>query len=163
MTRPRDMGDCAEAPPRGAGATAPPLLHNMSCRPTATVTHTSAALCRRLKFASALWPASPTAFADFCPAFGLPTPTVAEGYACLVKAAGEPCPLLAKLPPVAAVMRNAPGEPLAGLTDNPQLMLAVMSRCFGHVFMRDVPPSITTDSFRQQVTLLIPHSWNLEP
>ena len=42
-------------------------------------------------------------------------------------------------------------------------MLAVMTRCFGKVFMRDVPPSVTTESIRFPVTLLIPLSWNLNP
>jgi len=163
MSRPRDMGDRAEVPARGAGAGAQPLIHNMSCRPTVTVTHKSSAQCRRLRFSSSLWPAAATAFADYCPAFGLPMPTASEGYARLVEAAAEPCPLLARLPPVAAVMRNAPGDSIAGLTDDPRLMLAVMSRCFGNVFMRDVPPSITSDSLRLQITLLIPNSWNLNP
>ncbi len=127
------------------------------------VTHKSAAQCRRIRFSSPLWPADATAFAEFCPAFGLPRPAVADGYARLAEAAAEPCPLLARLPPVAAVMRNVAGDDIAGLTDDPRLMLAVMSRCFGNVFMRDVPPSITTDSLRHQVTLLIPNSWNLNP
>ena len=146
-----------------AGMRAQPRIHNMSCRPTVTVTHKSAAQCRRIRFSSTLWPTNATAFAEFCPAFGLPMPALADGYARLAEAASEPCPLLARLPPVAAVMRNASGDSIAGLTDDPRLMLAVMSRCFGNVFMRDVPPSITTDSFRHQVTLLIPSSWNLTP
>lgn len=164
MRRACGAGNPSAAPERDASATGmrtQPRIHNMSCRPTVTVTHRSAAQCRRIRFASSLWPADARAFAEFCPAFGLPTPAVADGYARLVEAAAEPCPLLARLPPVAAVLRNASGDSIAGLTDDPRLLLAVMSRCFGSVFMRDVPPSITTDSFRQQVTLLIPSSWNL--
>jgi hypothetical protein len=163
MSRSRGTVDHARAPASGAGAPAQPLIHNMSCRPTFTVTHKSAAQCRRLRFSSPQWPAAATAFADYCPTFGLPMPTAAEGYARLVEAAAEPCPLLARLPPVAAVLRNAPGESIAGLTDDPRVLLAVMSRCFGSVFMRDLPPSITSDSLRLQVTLLIPKSWNLNP
>lgn len=140
-----------------------PILHNMSCRPTVTIQHASAAQCRRLKFSSPLWPKDAQAFAEFCPAFGLPTPAAADGYARIAEAASEPCPQLARLPPVAAALRNAPGDPVAGLTDDPRLLLAVLVRCFGKVFMRNVPPSVTSDSFRGPVTLLIPHSWNLNP
>ncbi|MBU3728617.1 MAG: hypothetical protein FGM37_05140 [Phycisphaerales bacterium] len=163
MSRRRGTGDAAGAAAHATGAGAQPRIHNMSCRPTVTLTHKSDPQCRRLRFSTATWPASATAFADYCPALGLPMPTAAEGYARLLEAASEPCPLLARLPPVAAVMRNAAGESIAGLTDNPRVVLAVMSRCFGHVFMRDLPPSITSDSLRLQVTLLIPKSWNLNP
>lgn len=154
------------SPPQRSGrerAGATPLIHNMSCRPTVSITHKSAALCRRVRFTSPKWPFEPKAFADFCPAFGLPTPPVADGYGTLVAAAEEPCPLLARLPPVAAVLRNAGGDAIPGLTDDPTLLLAVMTRCFGSVFLRDLPPSVTSESFRNPVTLLIPESWNLNP
>lgn len=140
-----------------------PLIHNMSCRPQVSIAHKSAALCRRVQFTSPKWPKDPQAFADFFPMFGLPKPPVADGYARLVEAADAPCPLLARLPPVAAVLRNAVGEAIPGLTDDPKLLLAVMTRCFGSVFLRDLPPSVTSDSLRQPVTLLIPESWNLTP
>jgi hypothetical protein len=155
---------CAPRLPSGREhARATPLIHNMSCRPTVSIVHSSAALCRRVRFTSPKWPIEPEAFADFCPAFGLPTPSVADGYARLVEAADAPCPLLARLPPVAAVLRNAAGDAIPGLTDDPTLLLAVMTRCFGSVFLRDLPPSVTSDSFRNPVTLLIPDSWNLNP
>lgn len=161
MSRLRDMGDRAEAPARGAGAQ--PLIHNMSCRPTVTVTHTGVAQCTRLLFTSALLPGDGKPLEECCAAFGLTAPAADLAYARLMEAASEPCPLLARLPPVAAVMRNTHGQCIPGLTDDPRLLLAVMSRCFGHVFMRDLPPSITSDSFRLQVTLLVPKSWNLNP
>lgn len=155
---------CAPHPPGGRErAHATPLIHNMSCRPTVSIVHSSAALCRRVRFTSPKWPFEPESFADFCPAFGLPEPSVADGYGTLVAAAEAPCPLLARLPPVAAVLRNAGGDAIPGLTDDPKLLLAVMTRCFGSVFLRDLPPSVTSDSFRNPVTLLIPESWNLDP
>lgn len=153
----------AHAHPPRERACRTPILNNMSCRPTVTITHSSAAQCRRLMFSSPLWPKDAQAFAEFCPVFGLPRPPAADGYARLAEAASEPCPQLARLPPVAAALRNAPGESVAGITDDPRLLLAVLTRCFGAVFMRDVPPSVTSDSFRGPVTLLIPHSWNLNP
>ena len=158
----QDSAD-ARARPAHERARRTPLLHNMSCRPTVTIQHASQAQCRRLRFASRLWPKDAQAFADFCPVFGLPTPAAEDGYARLAEAALEPCPKLARLPAVAAALRNAPGDSIPGLTDDPRLLLAVLSRCFGTVFMRDVPPSVTSDSFRGPVTLLIPSSWNLNP
>ena len=159
----RGISRPSPAPKGHERAHAAPLIHNMSCRPTVSITHTSRALCRRVRFTSPKWPIEPEAFADFCPAFGLPTPSLADGYATLVQAAEAPCPLLARLPPVAAVLRNAGGDAIPGLTDDPTLLLAVMTRCFGSVFLRDLPPSVTSDSFRSPVTLLVPDSWNLDP
>lgn len=158
------------APPMEPGASAAcepahavPLIHNMSCRPSVTVHHKSPDQCRRVRFHSAAWPKGATAYADFFPIFGLPKPAAEDGYARLTEAASEPCPQLSRLPPVAAALRNAAGDTVAGLSDDPRLMLAVMTRCFGKVFMRDVPPSVTTESIRFPVTLLIPLSWNLNP
>lgn len=146
--------------PAGPAPAAAPWLQNMSCRPTATIVHQGKDACRRLLFAmpSTPRPAS-TRFADLCPPFGLQAPSDQDGYRVLLGFLREPCPKLAALPAVAVAERSTRGDLLPGLTDDPRLVLAVLTRCTGRIFLRDRDPSITSDQIQKPVVLLLPPSW----
>ncbi len=145
------------------GAMPTPVLHNMSCRPDATAQYSGRDACQRLRFwVDALVPTLST-WREVCQVFGVACAPDDEGYTQLAAAAAQPCPSLVRLPPVAGVLRNAPGDALAGLTDDPSVVLAVLARAASHVYLRDGAPTLTTDRFRLPVTLIIPTSWSLTP
>ena len=137
-----------------------PWLHNMSCRPGATVVHQGTDLCRRLRFTLNI-PQDPKLrrYADLCPLFGLPVPKDGDGFPLLMACLAEPCPKLAALPAVAAVDPAGRGETVAGFNDDPRLALAVLARCSGRVFMRDRTPGLSTPQIRATLDLLVPRSW----
>lgn len=145
------------SPDRRAGSR---WLQNMSCRPSATIVHEGKDLCRRLLFAM---PAEPrpasTRFADLCVPFGLQAPSDRDGYRVLMEFIREPCPRLAALPAIAAAERTMRGVALPGFTDDPRLVLAVLSRSTGSVFLRDREPSLTSDQIQKPVVLLLPPTW----
>ena len=138
----------------------PALLHNMSCRPDATVQHTGTHAGRALRFAFAFPAKRPPRLTDVLPAMGFPRAQTNNVLAYLERHAAEPCALLATLPPVAAVHANAAGEQLPGLTDDPLLVLAVLTRCSGALFLRDRPPCVTADRVLRSITLIAPKTWN---
>ena len=132
----------------------------MWARPSATIVHDGTDLCRRLRFGLAIGnDPRPRRFADLCPLLGLPAPEDGDGYPVLMDFLSEPCPKLALLPAVAAVDRTARGEQIAGFTDDPRLLLAVLARCSGHVFLRDRSPSLSTPQLIATIDLLVPRSW----
>ena len=144
---------------RSTDARASGRLH-MWGRPGASVTHAGTDLCRRLHFSLRVPP--PTAarrFADLCPLFGLAVPEDGDGFPVLMAYAAEPCPKLEWLPAVAAAEPTCRGESIAGFTDDPRLVLAVLARCSGRVFLRDRAPSISTPQIRATLDLLVPRSW----
>ena len=140
----------------------PALLHNMSCRPDANVHHTGThhGGALRIGFAFAPDAKRPPRLTDVLPAMGLRRVRVEQVLANLERLAAEPCALLAKLPPVAAVHANAEGAHLPGFTDDPLLVLAVLTRCNGAVFMRDRAPCVTEDRLLRSITLLTPRNWS---
>lgn len=138
----------------------PALLHNMSCRPDAKVQHTGTHAGRALRFAFAFPTKRPTRLTDVLSAMRLPRAREENALAHLERVAAEPCALLGKLPPVAAVHANAAGEQVQGLTDDPRLVLAVLTRCNGAVFLRDRPPCVTEDRVLRSITLIAPMTWN---
>lgn len=144
-------------PPHAAGA---PWIHNMSCRPGASVVHTGTDACRRLRFSLNV-PLHPAVrrYAELCPMFGLPVPADDDGFPVLMAFVNEPCPKLAALPAVAVADPAARGESITGFTDDPRLVLAVLARCSGRVFLRDRAPSISTPQIRATLDLLVPRSW----
>lgn len=73
------------------------------------------------------------------------------------------CPLLASLPPIAPVV--ARGESLVSdyLCTDPQLSLAVLSRCAATVFVRERPPVRHTAAINAGVVLLLPRSMETCP
>lgn len=135
------------------------LLHNMSCRPNTAVTHTGVDQCHRICILSELPPSPNSLFTEFCATFGVDIPADGDGWKALTDAANLPCPELMLLPPVAAVLVNAPGQVFPGISDNPRLVLAVLARCSGGIFIRDRPPVITSDQIKNTVTLIAPLSW----
>ena len=138
----------------------PALLHNMSCRPDANVQWTGTHDGRVLRFAFAFPTKRPPQLTDVLPAMGLPRSHKNHVQAHLERLAAEPCLSLAKLPPVAAVHANAAGEQVPGLTDDPLLVLAVLTRCSGALFLRDRPPCVTADRVLRSITLIAPKTWN---
>jgi hypothetical protein len=140
----------------------PALLHNMSCRPDANVNHTGThhGGALRIGFAFAPDAKRPPRLTDVLPAMGFPRAQTNNVLAYLERHAAEPCALLAKLPPVAAVHANAAGEQVPGLTDDPLLVLAVLTRCSGALFLRDRPPCVTADRVLRSITLIAPKTWN---
>ncbi len=136
------------------------LLHNMSCGPNATIVHTGTDACRRLRFALPGGPLTTYKWIESCQRLGIPCAPADDGYALLVARAARPHPLLARLPAVASVLANAGGDEVPGWTDDPDLILAVLARSTGKVFLRDQPPVIATDRFQRSVTLLMPRSWS---
>lgn len=137
----------------------PRLLHNMSCRPDATIAHTGADACKRLRFVLPGGPLTTTKWVERCDRLGIPWAPTDDGYSLLVARAARGHPLLARLPAVASVLANAGGDELAGWTDNLDLILAVLSRSTAKVFLRDQAPVIATDRFQRSVTLLLPRTW----
>ena len=135
------------------------LLHNMSCRPNTAVTHTGVDQCHRICILSELTPTPNLLFTELCATFGVDMPEDGDGWKALTNAANLPCPELMLLPPVAAVLANAPGKVFPGISDNPRLVLAVLARCSGGIFIRDRPPVITSDQMKKTVTLIAPLSW----
>ena len=136
------------------------LLHNMSCGPNATIVHTGTDACRRLRFALPGGPLTTSKWIESCQRLGIPCAPADGGYALLVARAAQPHPLLARLPAVASVLANAGGDELPGWSDDPDLILAVLARSTGKVFLRDQPPVITTERFQRSVTLLVPRTWS---
>ncbi|NBX25773.1 MAG: hypothetical protein EBQ99_06955 [Planctomycetes bacterium] len=138
-----------------------PTLQNMSCRPDATVQHQGQHQCRAIRFA---FPASEGDATPSLSSLAWAVDPIRRPGVSLIqhleRVAAEPCPLLAKLPSVAAVHLNASGESLPGLTDQPRLVLAVLCRCNGRVFIRDRAPCISEDRLLRSITLLAPCSWN---
>lgn len=150
-------------PPELPQEVAPPLLHNMSCRPDATVQHTGTHDGRALRFGFVFTAKRPPRITDVLPAIGLPRARTENVLSHLQRLAGEPCHLLRQLPAVAAVHANAAGEQVPGLTDHPLLVLAVLTRCSGSLFMRDRPPAVTEDRLLRSITLLAPKNWTFKP
>jgi len=147
-------------PPGGQRA---PLLHNMSCRPDATVQHTGTHHGRALRFGFALSADRSPRLSDVQLALGLRRKRGETLLDQLERIAAEPCPLLAQLPAVAAVHGVAAGEVVPGLTDQPLLILAVLTRSSGNLFLRDRPPAVTQDRVLRSITLLAPANWTLKP
>ncbi|MFM1882136.1 MAG: hypothetical protein RJA05_545 [Planctomycetota bacterium] len=150
-------------PESASGALPTPVLHNMSCRPDATAQYSGRDACQRLRFWVDAMPPNVMTWREVCQAFGIACAPDDDGYTRLAAAAARPCPALVRLPPIAGVLRNAAGDSLAGLTDDPDVVLAVLARASSHVFLRDGAPTVTTDRFRLPVTLVIPTSWSLTP
>jgi hypothetical protein len=141
----------------------PHLLQNMGCRPNATVEHTGAHDGRALRIGFALPPDRAPRLTDVSQAIGRPRLRGETALHQLERLAAESCALLTRLPPVAAVRSNAQGEQVPGLTDDPLLVLAVLTRCHGALFLRDRPPCVTTDRLFRSITLLAPRTWNPTP
>ncbi len=138
-----------------------PTLQNMSCRPDATVQHQGQQECRAIRFAfNPVAMNTRPSLASLASEVDPMRPPGISGIRHLERLAAEPCQLLAALPPVAAVLLNAPGESIRGLTDQPRLVLAVLCRCNDRVFIRDRAPAVTEDRLFRSVTLLAPRSWN---
>jgi hypothetical protein len=150
-------------PESASGALPAPLLHNMSCRPDATAQYSGRDACQRLRFWVDAMPQTVMTWREVCQAFGIACAPDDDGYTRLAAATAQPCPALVRLPPVAGVLRNAAGDALAGLTDDPSVVLAVLARASSHAFLRDGAPTVTSDRFRLPVTLIIPTSWSLTP
>ena len=144
----------------GPSGRRPSLLQNMSCRPDATVEHNGRHHCRALRFGFAPAADRPLRLSDLLPVLGLKRRSNEALLQKIERMTQEPCPLLASLPAVAAVHSNAAGESLPGLTDQPLLVLAVLVRCNGGVFMRDRVPAVSEERLLRSVTLLAPLSWN---
>lgn len=138
---------------------APPLLHNMSCRPDATVQYTGRDQCIRLCFSFSRLSGHPGLYERIVGARKpryRPYANLDEAYRAVLE---RPCPALSCLPPIAGVLRNAPGELRPGITDDPHLALAVLARCTDSVFLRDSVPVPGDDRLFRPATLLLPPSW----
>lgn len=142
-----------------------PLLHNMSCMPHAPVKHEGRDACRVLRLRgewAGPWPRRPRSFAALCPMFGLTPVPGDDGWRTLMALASEPCPALARMPAVAPVQLGGPATgPVHGeFTADTRLLLAVLARTAGGVFIRDRAPALTEPAAIRPLSLFAPSSWN---
>jgi len=155
--------DPATPPPfrlGGPSGRRPPVLQNMSCRPTVAVEHQGGHAGRVLRFGFAAPSGQPVDLSVVMASLGLvDRPDMSMGRQVHLLAM-QPSPLLDRLPAVAAVRANAEGEMVPGLTDQPLLILAVPTRCSDRVFLRDREPAVSLDRLCRSITLLLPPSWS---
>lgn len=160
MHPPRDFLDSAQTDsPSQHGGVA--LLHNMGCRPQTTIRHTGLDRCHRLQFVLHVAPGAVGRFLNK-KLYGRSGFTIMphDDWKTLTKAVLRPCPELALLPDVAAVAAyDTFGTILPGIGDNPRVVLAVLARCAGGVFLRDRSPHISLNQIKRSVTLIAPHNW----
>lgn len=126
-----------------------------------SVSHTSPDRCQRLRFV----PPSPSGgegsgFSEVCHAYGIEVVDGDDPWQLLMAAASAPCGGLACLPPVAAVRRTGLGTGLPGITDQPLVVLAVLARCCGSVFLRDRSPLVEIATLTTETDILIPANWS---
>lgn len=144
---------------RAETAQAHTLLHNMSCRPNVAVQHQGHNECCALRFGFQLPTDRAPSLNDILLTLKITHTRMANSLAAIAALALEPCPLLDRMPPVAAVRLNVAGDEIPGLTDQPLLILAVLARCGSGMFIRDRPPIVTKDRILHSVTLFAPQSW----
>lgn len=107
--------------------------------------------------------ASADSLEKWCDLLGLTAAKADQAANILREAATHAADKLMRLPPIAAVLPNTSGETLAGLSDDPLLTLAVLSRtCGGRVFIRNKSPIIEQEYLCRKVSLVVPKSWRFE-
>lgn len=139
------------------------VLHNMSAGPTARAARKGADGCRRIHFPMSERVALADSLKGWCALIGSPASTIDQAVTILREAAVNAAEKLQLLPPVASALCNTPGETLAGLSDDPLLTLAVLSRCSGgKVFIRNKSPIILKEYLSITVSLVVPENWRFE-
>lgn len=161
---PREAPDASDlATHAGFMATVRRVMQNMSCRPQADAKHNGRNASRAMRFGFARAKDAAPTLAAIAQQLGIEAAADADALRQIERLAQKPCPLLARLPPVAAAHTALTGEKHIGLTNHPLLVLAVLARSDSGVFLRDRPPAISEQRLLRSVTLLMPPSWSPKP
>lgn len=153
------------------------LLH-MGGTPQARAEHSGVNRCCRMRFSppqslGSRWAAQVSAnnplvvprleYRDICGGFGVTLSGDEDAYEALVRTLATPPAELQRLPPIAAIAAGGAGDEIPGFTDSLAVVLAVLARCAGRIFMRDQPPTVLFERLCRPVVLLIPETWSLAP